>query len=1357
MKWTSRIFITLLIFVAIVCCFAACANTNDCQHDWKSATCTKPKTCKLCQATEGSPIGHNWVEANCTTPKMCSVCTLLEGSALGHDYNADNTCTRCGFTPPTQEYPFTFKLSTDRSSYVLYSRGTHSDPHLVIPSTYKNLPVMGVQENAFKGCTYLTEVTISDSVIALGPSAFENCTNLTTINFESNETLTSFGSKCFAGCTAITEINLPDSLLAIGSEAFANCSNLKEISFNEGLIQIGSGAFRNCVLFKNAELPDSLTTLGLGAFGGCYNMTEITLPFIGPSVSYDTFNYNRYDYHIGYLFGKQNYEESAKVTVSYRVEEGQSNETNYYLPLKLNKVTLKGGELATSYFSGCANIYQIVLGKNVKAYFNNTYSVFAGCYKLTEIYNFSEYEFKLKDINSQFDLNVLNLFTSETETNNFKTIDDYFVYDDKNLSECYLLSYYGTDTTLVLPEKFNGKPYHITTYAFYPNNVQSVKLNSGILSIGNYAFNENLQNIYLDSLDTWLYGNFERHAFGSLNIEDENFTKKNFYINDVLLTNLVIPKEITEITDMMFSAISSIETITVEQGSLLKTISSNAFAKSFSLKSISFDNCINLTTLGQQAFYDCSNLTTISFKNCTNLTTIRSASFYKCQNLSTLFFENCYNLTTIEEHAFYGCSNLTTISFKNCINLKSIGSHAFDGCSKLETISFEDCTNLTTIETYAFMNCTNLTIVKFSDPFNVTKWGTGVFENCTSLTYNEYKGAQYIGNDTNPYIILCNVVDKTLTHLEVAEGTRLITLSNISDAITSVSVPKTIKVFTAVNRNWNKGLWANLKDLYIADLESWCSISFNDYYTNPMYYATNVYVNNQKITKLSIPNGITTIEQYTFSGMPETITELVIPSSVTKINTGAFSRARSVNLAIYIEDIVSWANIEFINREANPMQYATELYVNNQKVTSIQIPTEITKIRDYTFAYLPDSVTEIHVPSTITRISLSAFPETNYVLYIQDLTSWCNIIFENNTTYSSDDWDDDSWGGGWGGGWGDGGWGESSYSHPFKNATELYVFNQKVNSIHIPSEITTILDYTFAYLPHFVTEIHVPATVTRIAQNAFPETNYVLYIEDLVAWCNIDFEFDTTSNGWGGSSHSHPMRNATELYVNNQKVTSLVIPDGISVIKPYTFYNVISLVNEIHIPKSITKISKNAFSYVYSFGNQNSGSLNSLYIYDLIAWMNIEFENDTSTPVGSSTQIYLVDADTNTPTLLTEIVIPKEIIEIKPYTFYNWKQLTSVSFEQDSQLAQIGAYAFYGNTFSTITIPKSVTYIGTQAFSSNINLISVVFENTENWILELYYGNNYIDVSEIDVSNPEENVKLFSSRFSYTLKRLLEE
>ena len=78
-------------------------NCETAGHIMKEATCTAPKTCYACGATEGEPTGHAWLDATCTEPKACSVCSVTEGEPAGHTWLnatclAPKTCSACGTT-----------------------------------------------------------------------------------------------------------------------------------------------------------------------------------------------------------------------------------------------------------------------------------------------------------------------------------------------------------------------------------------------------------------------------------------------------------------------------------------------------------------------------------------------------------------------------------------------------------------------------------------------------------------------------------------------------------------------------------------------------------------------------------------------------------------------------------------------------------------------------------------------------------------------------------------------------------------------------------------------------------------------------------------------------------------------------------------------------------------------------------------------------------------------------------------------------------------------------------------------------------------------------------------------------------
>ena len=71
-------FLTAFLVLALAFCLTACG----CEHEWKEATCTDPKTCTLCDKTEGEANGHQWQDATYADPKTCVTCGATEGVAL---------------------------------------------------------------------------------------------------------------------------------------------------------------------------------------------------------------------------------------------------------------------------------------------------------------------------------------------------------------------------------------------------------------------------------------------------------------------------------------------------------------------------------------------------------------------------------------------------------------------------------------------------------------------------------------------------------------------------------------------------------------------------------------------------------------------------------------------------------------------------------------------------------------------------------------------------------------------------------------------------------------------------------------------------------------------------------------------------------------------------------------------------------------------------------------------------------------------------------------------------------------------------------------------------------------------------
>lgn len=157
-----------------------------------------------------------------------------------------------------------------------------------------NLPstVTSIGSQAFKGCSKLTSINIpfigesatstnnkfnyifgtvptslttvgfstGNSITKIPDYAFQNCSNITSINNNDTENIESIGKYGYAG-TGITSIKISSTLVSIGSQAFSGCTGLTSVRFEK--IDVNKYVYR---------------VIGLSAFEGCSNLTGVEVP-----------------------------------------------------------------------------------------------------------------------------------------------------------------------------------------------------------------------------------------------------------------------------------------------------------------------------------------------------------------------------------------------------------------------------------------------------------------------------------------------------------------------------------------------------------------------------------------------------------------------------------------------------------------------------------------------------------------------------------------------------------------------------------------------------------------------------------------------------------------------------------------------------------------------------------------------------------------------------------------------------------------------------------------------------------------------------------------------------------------------
>ena len=168
---------------------------------------------------------------------------------------------------------------------------------------------------------------------------------------------------------------------------------------------------------------------------------------------------------------------------------------------------------------------------------------------------------------------------------------------------------------------------------------------------------------------------------------------------------------------------------------------------------------------------------------------------------------------------------------------------------------------------------------------------------------------------------------------------------------TSVTIPDGV---TSIGPSAFSGCSA-LKGVYITDLEKWCEFSFGDYSSNPLYYAHNLYLNNKLVTNLVIPESVTSIKAYAFSGCSgftsvtignnvtsikdyafaycSGITNITIPDGVKSIGYRAFYNCSGLTKIYYKGSESEWGtiSIDFYNEK---LKNATRYYYSAEKPTA---------------------------------------------------------------------------------------------------------------------------------------------------------------------------------------------------------------------------------------------------------------------------------------------------------------------------------------------------------------------------------------------------------------------------------------
>ena len=116
---------------------------------------------------------------------------------------------------------------------------------------------------------------IEDGILSFDTDAWDGSPILTIPESVNGETVTAIGPGCFRDCSELTTIVLPDTITRICDEAFQGCAKLRGLYLPFGTESIGEDAFAGCADLEAICIPAAVTEIAAGCFDDCASLHYI--------------------------------------------------------------------------------------------------------------------------------------------------------------------------------------------------------------------------------------------------------------------------------------------------------------------------------------------------------------------------------------------------------------------------------------------------------------------------------------------------------------------------------------------------------------------------------------------------------------------------------------------------------------------------------------------------------------------------------------------------------------------------------------------------------------------------------------------------------------------------------------------------------------------------------------------------------------------------------------------------------------------------------------------------------------------------------------------------------------------------
>ena len=416
-------------------------------------------------------------------------------------------------------------------------------------------------------------------------------------------------------------------------------------------------------------------------------------------------------------------------------------------------------------------------------------------------------------------------------------------------------------------------------------------------------------------------------------------------------------------------------------------------------------------------------------------------------------------------------------------------------------------------------------------PEGVTSIGLSAFRYCSSLTSVQIpESVTSIG--WGAFSGCSNLISVT-----IPEGVASIDNESFSgcSSLTSVTIPESV---------------TSIGNSAFSDCSSLTSVLIPESVTSIAAYA---FSGCSSMTSVMIPESVTSIAAYTFSGC-SSLTSVTIPEGVTSIGHSAFCYCRSLTSVLIPESVTSigWgafsgcSSLTSVTIPEGVTSIGNSAFSDCSGLTSVTIPEGVTSIGNGAFSGC-SGLTSVTIPEGVTSIGNGAFFGCNC---LKGMTIPKSVTIIGSNAFRNCP-------------------GLADPNGFVIVSQTLYGYFGKGGDVVIPEDVLNIDDSVFIGCKGNLTSVTIPKSVNHIGWYAFSDSNGLkaVHIHDLAAWCRIRFEYSY-------DSPSNPLEYAHDLYLNGEKVTELVIPDGITNIVG-SFYG--CSITSLMIPSSVTSIGISAF------------------------------------------------------------------------------------------------------------------------------------------------------------------------------------